>query len=125
MSGAIPDATPVPDNAVFLCRQDTIVEGRARGFDVHDEGSDRLFVVRHQGGLHAWRNACPHNGTPMAWQRDEYLDASGTLVMCHTHGAQFKPDTGLCVRGPCLGKMLTRETVTIDAAGDVYWLNKQ
>lgn len=108
---------------VLLCHQDSIVEGRARGFDVHDEGTDVLFVVRHRGQLHAWRNDCPHNRAPMAWQRDEYLNAAGTHIACHAHGALFTLHTGLCVRGPCIGQSLVRETLCVDEMGNVYWRN--
>ena len=99
-----------------LCRADEIGEAQSRGFDPDAEGQDSLFVVRWQGQLHGWRNACPHiDGAPMAWRRDAYLNAEGTRIVCHAHGAEFVPDTGLCVQGPCRGERLSRlELVVID-----------
>ena len=99
-----------------LCRADEIGEAQSRGFDPDDEGQDSLFVVRWQGQLHGWRNACPHiDGAPMAWRRDAYLNAEGTRIVCHAHGAEFVPDTGLCVQGPCRGERLSLlELVVID-----------
>ncbi|WP_315785436.1 Rieske (2Fe-2S) protein [Bradyrhizobium sp. SZCCHNPS1003] len=99
-----------------LCRADEIGEAQSRGFDPDDDGQDSLFVVRWQGQLHGWRNACPHvDGAPMAWRRDAYLNAEGTRIVCHAHGAEFMPDTGLCVQGPCRGEQLSRiELVVAD-----------
>jgi nitrite reductase/ring-hydroxylating ferredoxin subunit len=104
-----------------LCRAADIEEGRARGIDLEDQGQDTVFVVRSQGVLRAWRNACPHiDGAPMAWRKDAYMSADGSRIVCHAHGAEFLPDTGLCVRGPCLGKRLSPVPIAVDASGEVF-----
>lgn len=106
---------------VRLCRADEIGEGQSRGFDPHASGEDMMFVVRWSGVLQAWRNACPHvDGAPMAWRKDAYLNADGTRIVCHAHGAEFLPDSGTCVQGPCIGKRLTAVPVVIDARGDLW-----
>lgn len=98
-----------------------IAEGRARGFDPRDAGQDSLFVVRHQGRLHAWRNACPHiDGAPMAWRRHAYTNAPGTHIVCSAHGALFEPATGRCVQGPCIGRALTAVEIDIRSDGSVW-----
>lgn len=100
------------DRLVRLCAASELAEGCARGFDPTSSGRDTLFVVR-RGGLHAYLNACPHwAGTPMAWRKDAYLSADGTRIVCAAHGAQFDIETGHCTLGPCLGRRLTRITVT-------------
>ena len=104
-----------------LCQAAEIAEGRARGFDLKDRGQDTVFVVRSHGVLRAWRNACPHiDGAPMAWRKDAYMSADGSRIVCHAHGAEFLPDTGLCVRGPCLGKRLSPVPIAVDGSGDVF-----
>jgi nitrite reductase/ring-hydroxylating ferredoxin subunit len=106
--------------SVRLCRANAIGEGQSRGFDPHESGEDTMFVVRWGGVLQAWRNACPHvDGAPMAWRKDAYLNADGTRIVCHAHGAEFLPDSGTCVRGPCIGKRLTAVPIVIDARGDL------
>ncbi len=55
----------------------------------------------------------------MAWRTDGYLDGSGDYLACHAHGALFEIETGVCVRGPCLGRRLTAVPLRIDAAGNV------
>jgi nitrite reductase/ring-hydroxylating ferredoxin subunit len=105
---------------VRLCRADEIGEGQSRGFDPHESGEDTMFVVRWSGVLQAWHNACPHvDGAPMAWRKDAYLNADGTRIVCHAHGAEFLPDCGTCVQGPCIGKRLTAVPIVIDARGDL------
>lgn len=83
------------------------------------EGRDTIFAVR-RGGLHAWRDACPHwPGTPMAWRKDAYLNGDGSRIVCHAHGAQFDIETGLCSLGPCVGESL--EPVRVEAVdGELF-----
>ena len=97
-----------------LCRTDEIPEGGGRGFETGSgEFSRRVFVVRHQGALYAYRNACPHVGTPLDWVADRFFDPSGTKLQCATHGAQFRIEDGTCVAGPCAGKRLKPLAVTV------------
>lgn len=101
-------------------RASDLPEGSARGFDPQAAGRDAFFVVRHEGRLHAWRNACPHvDGAPMAWRRDAYLSADGRLIVCAAHGARFDIASGVCVLGPCVGQALTPVRVAVTAEGDV------
>jgi len=104
---------------VALCPAAEIAEGTARGFDPEDDGQDSLFAVRVGGVLSLWRNACPHEAAPMAWRRDGYLNAEGTRIVCHAHGAEFLPETGLCVAGPCLGARLTAACFVINERGEL------
>jgi len=117
MRNPLPDL-PLPTQP--LCHADELGEGETRGYLPDEDGQDRLFILRHKGVLHAWRNACPHvGGAPMAWKRHAYLSADGQHVMCHAHGARFEPDTGLCVHGPCLGGWLQRVALQISPCGHV------
>lgn len=105
-------------NSPRLCHEREIPEGKARGFDLHDKGTDSLFLVRFEGQIYAWRNACPHiHDAPMAWRKDGYMNPAGTHVVCHAHGARFAPDSGLCVGGACLGRSLTPVAIETDDQG--------
>jgi nitrite reductase/ring-hydroxylating ferredoxin subunit len=111
---------------VPLCPAAEIVEGSARGFDLDDEGQDSIFAVRVRGAIRVWRDACPHiDGAPMAWRKDGYFNAAGTLIVCHAHGAEFLPDTGRCVQGPCVGKQLTPVLSEINARGELCAIVEQ
>ncbi len=99
----------------MLCRADEIAEGQARGFLI-GEGAGRrdVILVRRDGELRAYVNACPHQGTPLDTFPDRFLDHEGRLLVCSTHGARFRVEDGLCVSGPCAGKMLQAIVFTVD-----------
>ena len=88
---------------IFLCPSHALPEGASRGFEC---GEMRLFLVRREGQLYAYKNRCPHRGVPLEWQPDQFLDTSASLIQCATHGALFLIETGECVAGPCAGQML-------------------
>lgn len=67
-----------------------------------------LFVVRQGDSAQVFLNRCPHRGISLEWVSHQFLDSSGRLIQCATHGALFLPDTGECVSGPCAGESLTR-----------------
>jgi nitrite reductase/ring-hydroxylating ferredoxin subunit len=113
----MPDGADAP--AIVLCPAQEVVEGTARGFDLEDEGQDSIFAVRIEGALKVWRNRCPHNDAPMAWRKDGYLNAEATRIVCHAHGAEFLPQSGLCVQGPCLGDRLTAAPFEINEGGEI------
>lgn len=90
-----------------LCAEAEITEGQGRGF-VFGFGLERqaVFVINWHGALHAYRNTCPHAGTPLDWPENRFFDVSGAYLMCGTHGAVFRPEDGLCIAGPCKGRAL-------------------
>lgn len=91
------------------------------GFTYKSPGRDKLFVVKHQGRLHAWLNDCPHwPGSPMAWRRDAYLNRDATRIVCSGHGAEFEIHTGRCTHGPCLGDSLQPVKLDIDAEWRIH-----
>lgn len=105
----------------YLCRAEEVAEGTARGFRV-DGLRAKVIVLCKAGRLYGWLDACPHyeGGTPMAWKSDAYLNGEGTHLACHSHGALFEMETGVCTLGPCLGQALTRVELHITAAGEVF-----
>jgi nitrite reductase/ring-hydroxylating ferredoxin subunit len=107
---------------VYLCPQDSIAEGGARGFDPFAEGRDTLLVARWRGVLRAWRNRCPHLDVAMQYRKDRFMSGDGQHIVCFAHGALFRPDSGLCVRGPCLGQTLQPLALALDDNGGVWLL---
>ncbi len=100
---------------VRLCPAAEIGDGEGRGFRF-GEGTAQVavFVVRWRGELRAYVNSCPHLGTPLDWLPDRFFDREGLLLLCRTHGALFRPEDGVCVRGPCVGKRLAPAPLTIE-----------
>lgn len=104
-----------------LCHIDELPEGSSQGFGLETLGRDGMFLVKHQGELHAYLNDCPHwPGSPMAWRRDAYLKHDASCIVCSGHGAEFDIRSGRCTLGPCLGQSLVRVPLEIDADGWVH-----
>ncbi|HKI60250.1 MAG TPA: Rieske 2Fe-2S domain-containing protein [Mariprofundaceae bacterium] len=59
------------------------------------------FIIRYQGKFMAYRNSCPHAGSPMDWLPGQFFSEDGSQLVCHTHDARFDPATGDCISGPC------------------------
>lgn len=90
-----------------LCAADEVEEGGARGFLLGaGPAREDVVLVREGGCLFAYRNRCPHQGTPLEIFPDRFRDPATGLLVCTTHGARFRPADGVCVSGPCLGKRL-------------------
>lgn len=91
-----------------LCRLSELAELGSKGFTLNLGGDDdlRLFVVRRDGAVFAYRNRCPHTGAPLEWQPDQFLDYDGSFIQCAMHGALFDIADGHCLRGPCVGDRL-------------------
>jgi naringenin degradation protein FdeD len=105
----------------LLCAADEIPEGAGRGF-VFGSGMTRaaIFVIRWKGALYAYRNECPHVGTPLDWPENRFFDIDGDYLMCGTHGAVFRPEDGVCIEGPCKGRALAPVAIKLEG-GEVYW----
>jgi nitrite reductase/ring-hydroxylating ferredoxin subunit len=100
---------------VLLCDLGDIPEGRAKSFWLGADTARRgIVVIRRGAQVVGYVNACPHIGTPLNFLGDRFLDASGELILCGTHGALFRIDDGFCIHGPCIGGRLTPvRTITI------------
>ena len=100
-----------------LCATADVTEGQSKGLESQGQ---RLLAVRKEGVLYVYENRCPHRGIPLEWQPDQFLDSSGSLIQCATHGALFLIDSGECVAGPCSGQAL-RALPVVERDG-VVWL---
>lgn len=106
---------------LFLCDSAALVEGAAAvPFAVQYLGQPaRAFAIRYQGQTHAYLNRCTHVPMEMDWQPNQVFDASGRWLLCATHGAMYRPQTGDCVGGPCRGGLVKIELREAD--GQVQW----
>ncbi|MBL4834442.1 MAG: Rieske 2Fe-2S domain-containing protein [Pseudomonas sp.] len=86
-----------------LCRFDQLADPGS--LSVH-RGGEMLMVIRQGTQVYVYLNRCPHRGIPLEWVPDQFLDSSGRLIQCASHGALFLPESGECVAGPCAGGYL-------------------
>lgn len=78
-----------------------------------------IVVFRRGPTVLAYRNRCPHLGTPLNWTPNHFLDTEAEHIVCATHGALFRIDDGHCVSGPCVGDALEALDVRIEN-GEVW-----
>jgi nitrite reductase/ring-hydroxylating ferredoxin subunit len=104
-----------------LCNGRDLVEGgQAIPFDVQYAGQTcRAFAVRFKGQPHAYLNRCSHVAMELDWQPNQVFDDSGQWLLCASHGAAYRPDTGQCAGGPCRGGLV--KIALAEQGGVVYW----
>ena len=76
------------------------------------------FLVRYNGTVYGWLNRCPHQRSELDWIPGVFFDDEGDLLVCATHGAHFRPDTGTCVGGPCSGGL--QSVAVFESDGLIY-----
>ncbi|MBE9608557.1 Rieske (2Fe-2S) protein [Chitinilyticum piscinae] len=82
--------------------------GLALRFTVTDtHGLTRnAFALRFGGRVYAYLNECAHIPIELDFNPGDVLDISREYLVCSTHGAYYRPQTGECLGGPCPGRRL-------------------
>ena len=94
--------------AYAICSVRDIPNRRCKGFHLvrlDEDGSEKPFhilIVRWDRKLYGYVNHCPHQGTNLDWEPDQFLDGNGTRIICGKHGALFAVDTGECDWSRCV-----------------------
>ncbi len=89
-------------------------------FTVRRGGRDvPAFVVRFGGQVFAYLNRCTHVAVELDWQPGRFFDADRAYLICATHGALYRPESGRCVAGPCRGGRL-EALVVVERDGGVF-----
>ena len=106
---------------VPLCNSPDLVDGGvAVPFDVVLSGQTcRAFAIRYRGAVHAYLNRCTHVAMELDWQPNRFFDDTGQWLLCGSHGAAYRPDTGACAGGPCRGSLIRIDLTERD--GVVHW----
>lgn len=90
-----------------LCALEDIPDRGSVGFTVCEDGlSVALMAIRRGNDVFVYVNSCPHWSSPLDFAPGRFLNREGTFIQCSTHGAQFRIEDGLCIKGPCLGGSL-------------------
>ena len=106
---------------IALCNSHHLQEGGlAFPFELNFAGQTcRAFAIRYEGQAHAYLNRCTHVAMEMDWQPNRLFDDTGQWLLCSTHGAAYRPDSGACGAGPCRGGLV--KIPLSEADGVVYW----
>jgi nitrite reductase/ring-hydroxylating ferredoxin subunit len=90
----------------------------ALGQFVRVAGAWNGFLVGRVGETwRAYANVCRHRALPLDLGASSPMSDDGRYLLCHQHGALYRPADGKCVSGPCAGESLTPVTVTEDEDG--------
>lgn len=78
-------------------------------------------VILINGGqqVSAWLNICPHQGRPLNYAPNKFLQTPDGYLMCAAHGATFNMHSGECIKGPCKGAALREVPVSVDESGRI------
>ena len=79
-----------------------------------ESGFKSVMLNFNQGKYYAYENFCPHQGRRMDYAAGEFLISETGTIVCPAHGAEFNPNNGLCVNGPCLGESLKPVQVKVN-----------
>ncbi len=100
---------------MVLCRFDELADPGSREFKW---GAGvwplEFFAVRKGGTVNGFINRCPHAGNPLNWRPNRFLTRNGGLILCNSHGARFRIEDGVCVRGPCPGEALAPVALRVE-----------
>jgi nitrite reductase/ring-hydroxylating ferredoxin subunit len=109
------------DDLQPLCNsRDLVDSGEAVPFDVVYGGQTcRAFAIRYRGQVHAYLNRCSHVAMEMDWRPNHFFDLTGHQLVCASHGALFRPDTGACTGGPGRGPLV--KIPVVEQGGVVSW----
>jgi nitrite reductase/ring-hydroxylating ferredoxin subunit len=67
-----------------------------------------VLVGRVGEALVAYANVCRHQAVPLDFGMDTAMADDGVHLLCHQHGALYRPNDGVCIAGPCRGEALVR-----------------
>jgi nitrite reductase/ring-hydroxylating ferredoxin subunit len=106
-----PDA-PAAGTALLALEDIPEGEGRERRFGAGHTAL-AVVVVRKDGQVHGYVNACPHQWVALNDQPDRFTTFDHEWIVCATHGAVFRYEDGFCEDGPCAGKSLEAVPVQV------------
>lgn len=121
-------AEPAPPSGELygICNKKEIRDRMGKSFPVMRMWTDGklrpwdIFVCRFGKEYHAYVNECPHQHTRLDWEKNNFYEPNYLKVlMCGKHGAQFDPETGVCISGPCEGARLEKILCFVDEEDDV------
>jgi nitrite reductase/ring-hydroxylating ferredoxin subunit len=98
----------MPESERAICASHDVLErGHGVRFALPELGERIMgFVVRYNGKPYAYVNQCAHIPIELDWVPGDFFDLSKNYILCAMHGAQYVPETGVCVIGPCQERKL-------------------
>ncbi len=76
-----------------------------------------VIVGKVDGAWKAYANVCPHRLVPLDFGGLRPTSDDGRYLLCHQHGALFRPEDGVCIEGPCQGDALRKVGIVAEGQG--------
>ena len=109
------------EREIEVGRLDEIDDPGCREFSIGEgDWPYKGFVVRQGDEAFAYQNFCVHAGHPLNWKPDSFLTKDKDAIICASHGAMYRIDSGECFTGPCRGKSL--RTVQLEIRDGVIYV---
>jgi nitrite reductase/ring-hydroxylating ferredoxin subunit len=122
----VAEPSPPSGELYAICNKKEIRDRMGKSFPLMRRWTDGklrpwdVFVARLGKEYHAYVNECPHQHVRLDWEKNNFYEPNYLKVlMCGKHGAQFDPETGVCISGPCEGARLEKIVCFVDADDDV------
>ncbi|NNC98623.1 MAG: Rieske 2Fe-2S domain-containing protein [Gammaproteobacteria bacterium] len=98
--------------------------GRGLRFDIRNREGEIIpaFAVRYDYQYFAYLNRCGHIAMQLDYMPGEFFSDDGQTLICATHGAEYAPDTGACLGGPCYGVGLVPLPIS-EQDGELFLIN--
>ena len=74
-------------------------------FKLHDDKGETIpaFIICYDGLYLGYINRCGHIAVQLDYLPGQFFSDDGQTLVCATHGAEYAPDSGQCLGGPCFG----------------------
>lgn len=105
-----------PEPGSVICHLDDIPDAGTLCLRLDDFP---ILVLRVEGLVRVFVNACPHQYLPLNHRGDKLLSADARIVRCTNHGAGFSVLDGVGVEGLALGTRLDRIPVMLNDVGEL------
>lgn len=108
-----------------LLPEDDVVRDATELVRLHDRPAGETVeavLVRSDGGVRCWLNACRHF-TDVPLDRGDGAAMRDGEIVCTEHGAMFDAGSGRCTHGPCEGAVLPEIAVSVEG-GDVVLVDE-
>lgn len=105
-----------PAAGTSICSVEAVPDGGTHCCDV---SGFPLLLVRTNGHIRAYVNACPHQYLPLNHRGEALISADKTILRCTNHAAGFSVETGQGVEGLGLDTCLDMVPVKVVAGAIV------
>lgn len=110
----------------FLCSLEALrKDNAAYSFEVSKDGRIwPAFVFCLKDQALAYLNVCAHAALRLDGGSGQFFSRDGQSLVCKSHGAIYKPDTGQCISGPCQGLSLIPLKI-FETGGDIFYDDRE